>query len=151
MSKRLLTVLLFISLFLNAGIVGGLVVMGIYRHNHISHHYMQDQDRPAFAGRNRFLPPEEDDPNIVALRDSFRNTKIELMQELAKDPINEARIDSIIDESIQAQSNMETALGHKLLEIRKSMTPEEAKRHFSGRLDFMQRSEERRQDRRTNQ
>ena len=44
MSKRVLTILLLISLFLNAGIIGGLIVMNVFRHNHIEHHYQRPPD-----------------------------------------------------------------------------------------------------------
>lgn len=146
MSKRLLTILLFVSLFLNAGIVGGLVVMGVYRYNHISHHYLN----PSSENYRRDLVdiPELTDPRILGLRDSFRNIKKELLQELAKDPVDEAKITEIIERSIGAQSDMERALGYKLLEHRKTLSASEAKEHFNGRLERMNRYDERKNNRR---
>ncbi|HOZ00329.1 MAG TPA: hypothetical protein PLG20_00835 [Candidatus Syntrophosphaera sp.] len=145
MSKRLLTILLLVSLFLNAGIIGGLIVMGIFRHNHNLHHYvmqqpqnMQRREMPGFGPR---IP---EDPKIIALRDSFRSTKDELMSELAKDPVNEARINAIIDKSVANQSAMELALGHKMLELRKGMNADEAREYFGRHQDRMERYQNRR-------
>ncbi|MCB5246911.1 MAG: periplasmic heavy metal sensor [Candidatus Cloacimonetes bacterium] len=146
MSKRLLTILLLVSLFLNAGIIGGLIVMGWYRQNHIVHHYQPEG--PSSRDRDRIEIPELRDPQVIALRDSFLVIKKELLQELAKDPVNEAKITAIIERSIGAQSEMERALADKLLEYRKSLGPAEAKEHFNGRLDRMERYEERRNNRR---
>lgn len=147
MSKRLLTILLFVSLFLNAGIIGGVIVMGFYRQKHIEHHY---QPGPENANRDRQRPeiPELKDPHVIALRDSFLVIKKDLLQELAKDPVNEARINTIIENSISAQSDMERALGHELLEYRKTLGAAEAKQHFEGRLEHMDRYSERRNNRR---
>ncbi len=147
MSKRLLTILLLVSLFLNAGIIGGMIVMGFYRQNHIIHHY---QPGPEGAGRNRerLDIPEMQDPRVIALRDSFLTIKKELLQELAKDPVNEARINTIIEKSIGAQSDMERALGHEILAYRKTLGAAEAKEHFNARLERMDRYKERRTNRR---
>lgn len=152
MSKRLLTILLFVSLFLNAGIIGGMIVMGVFRHNHITHHYQPEGPAPRDRDRGGIRDiPELNDPQVIALRDSFLSIKKELLRELAKDPIDEAKINTIIEKSIGAQSNMERALAHKLLEHRKTLSAAEAKEHFDGRLDRMNRYEERRNNRRENQ
>jgi hypothetical protein len=46
MSKRLLSIFLLVSLALNAGIVGGLVVMGLFRKQHDLHHYQNFRNDP---------------------------------------------------------------------------------------------------------
>lgn len=148
MSKRALTILLFVSLFLNAGIVGGIIVMGVYRHNHIAHHYQQN---PGPRDRDLRDIPELDDPRVIALRDSFRVIKKELLQELAKDPINEAKINTIIDRSISAQSDVERVMGHNLVEYRKTLNAGEAKEHFTGRIERMNKYNDRKNNRRDNQ
>ena len=134
MSKRVLTIILLISLFLNAGIIGGLIVMNVFRHNHIEHHYQRPPDGPPPNNMGRFAPPDRFDPQIVALRDSFIKTKRELMEELSKDPIDEAKVKAIIEKSVEAQSNMERAMGYKMLEWRKTMSAQEAKELFSSKV-----------------
>ncbi len=123
----LLFILLLLSLFLN-GILGTVLYRNILRMNHTMHHYPFN---PGGPGRGAFGLDREPDPRIIALRDTFFTAKKELMAELAKDPLNEARIMQLIDNSVSAQGSMERALGLKLLEKRKTMTPEEAQKHFT--------------------
>ncbi len=149
MSKRLMTILLLFSLFLNLGIIGGFIVMRIYRQNHISHHYRPGP--PNERGQERPEVPELRDPEVIKLRNEFYAIKKELMQEMAKDPVNETEILSIIDRSIQAQSDLERAMGQKLLEYRKNLSAQEAEEHFNTRLERMKRFEERRNNRRNRQ
>ena len=81
-------------------------------------------------------------PEIRALHQHFNESKIELMRELAKDPIDETNITAIIDNSLAAQGSLERALAHRLLEIRKQMSAAEAQEYFSARADQMkQRSQ----------
>ena len=134
MSKRWLTILLLISLFLNAGIIGGLIFMNAFRHNHIEHHYQRPPNGQTPRERGKFIPPSNFDPQIAALRDSFLTTKKELMEELSKDPIDETKVRAIIEKSVEAQSKMERAMGYKMLEWRKTMTDEEAKEYFSPKV-----------------
>lgn len=148
MSKHLMTILLLVSLALNAGIIGGLFVMGIFRQNHIIHHSWNRPEYSALRDQDRRIPLEYDDPDIRALRDTFNVTKKQLMLELAKDPVDEAKVKAIIEESVTAQSNMERALGNQLLELRKTMSAAEANEHFGERFDRIERINKRIQDRR---
>ncbi len=135
MSKRLLTILLLVSLFLNAGIIGGLFVMGIFRHNHMVHHNFPPEANRRAEDRQRLAPRLWEDPAISVLRDSFRVTKDQLMQELARETIDDARINAIIEQSVDAQGTMERALGHRLLQIRKTMNAKEAEEYFARRSE----------------
>lgn len=146
MSKRLLTIFLLISLALNAGILGGMFVMGLFRHNHNEHHYQRWQDGPSSRNQGRWDRYKLEDASTKALREAFRSTKRELMQELAKDPIDESKINAIIDKSITAQSKLERALGSKLLTERKAMSAQEAKQSFQERLDRMNRRKDNQED-----
>jgi len=85
------------------------------------------------------MPPEPgfmmNDPDIEKLRQRFDQTKMNLMQELAKDPVNEAKIASIIDSSLIAQNQLERTLGGKILAYRKTMNAAEAREHFQSRIE----------------
>jgi hypothetical protein len=135
MSKHLLTILLLISVALNAGIIGGMLVMGVYRQNHDIHHYRDSMENRDPHERDYFYPRVFEDENIKALRDTFRFTKDELMLELARENVDEAAIRAIIEESVNAQGSMERALGAKLLELRKTMSADEAEEYFTRRLE----------------
>jgi hypothetical protein len=74
-------------------------------------------------------------PEIKKLHDRFNETKRNLMQELAKDPINEAKITSIIDSSLIAQNQLERTLGANLLAYRKTLSAKEAREHFQRRIE----------------
>ncbi len=144
MSKRLSTILLLVSLSLNAGIIGGLVVMGIFRQNHYIHNDWQRPAGPPSEEREGFNHRDLEDSNVRDLRDKFQDSRAELMRELAKDPIDEAKINVIIDKSIAAQSTFEKALGAKLIELRKTMNAEEAKERFSKHMNRRNRTNNRR-------
>jgi len=139
MSKRLLSIFLLVSLALNAGIVGGLVVMGLFRKQHDLHHYQNFPEGPGAGEEARFNPRDFENENTKALRDSFRVSKRELMRELAKGKINETKIQGIIERSITLQSRLERTLGESTLRLRKSMTPQEARDHFGRRAERMDR------------
>lgn len=143
MSKRLLTIFLLISLALNAGIMGGMFVMGLFRHNHNMHHYQRFPEGPAPRGQEPWMARRMENAQTQTLRVAFRATKTELMQELAKNPIDETRINAIIEKSITAQSKLERALATQLLESRKAMSAQEAKQNFQERLDRMNRRKDR--------
>ncbi len=138
MSKHLLTVLLGISLALNAGILGGLFVMGVYRHYHDLHHYASAPSSPRYEGRDRSETWEPPNPTTRALMETFRNAKKDLMQELAKAPLNEAKVRGLIERSIAAQSALERDLGNNLLLKRKSLSAAEAETYFRQRLQRME-------------
>lgn len=144
MSKRLLTILLLISLFLNAGIIGGLIVMGIFRHNHFAHHEIVQPGGPQRSERRSFDPRLREDPAIKTLADSFRTSKQRLMQELARDTVDQQRIRAIIDSSVESQVRLEQALGQKLLQERLNMTAEEAWERFGRRNDRLKEYNDRR-------
>jgi hypothetical protein len=77
------------------------------------------------------------DAEIMHLRDRFDDTKESLMQELSQDPVNEARVNAIIDSSLVAQNNLERRIGEKILAYRKTLSAEEAREHFLRRAERM--------------
>jgi len=84
-----------------------------------------------------------DSDSIRALRTTFRQTKEEFMQELAKEPINEATLNTVLERSLAEQSVLERQLGQRLIERRKEMSPEEAKEFFNRRAERIRRFSER--------
>lgn len=136
MSKRSITILLFISLAFNLAVVGSMLWV---RYTRIC---------PAPASQRmhqkRDLPPHLQDarlmgsPEISELHKQFGDGKLKLMRELAKDPIDEEYITTIIDSSLNTQSSLERALGNRLLDIRKQMSAAEAEDYFSSRADQME-------------
>jgi hypothetical protein len=79
------------------------------------------------------------DPQLRHMRSSFDSTKVELMRELAKDPIDEETVDGILQRSLELQASLESRLGDRLVDLRRQMTAEEADRYFSDSADNMQR------------
>ncbi len=137
MTKRTVLILLFISLAFNLAVLGSILWLRFSR------------TCPAGAlqsGHPRIdLPPHLQDahvmwsPEIRTMHSHFNESKIELMRELAKDPIDETNITAIIDNSLNAQGTLEHALAQRLLDIRKQMTAAEAEEYFSSRAQQMNR------------
>lgn len=144
MSKRWLIILLLISVAFNLAVLGSFI-------------YLRSTRPPCPPGRPR--PPREwghkgrgpgrgpggpapfieFGDSTKLLFDRFDKIKQELMRELAKDPINMAQIESIVSRSLGAQADLERDLVDRLIRLRKTMTPEEAKEHFSRRAEEIQR------------
>lgn len=144
MSKHWITILLIVSLAFNLAVLGSFLFLQ-FRH----HHPHRDRDlrysRPheEFGPRDeRWIPLQSDSTRV--LRENFIQAKRELMQELAKDPLNEANINEIIERSISAQTLLERDLGLHLIEVRRSMSAEEAREHFTRRLENIQPRNDRR-------
>jgi hypothetical protein len=134
MSKRATVILLVVSLALNAGIIGGLLVYGILFANHNAHFNEQQPRPPAPGEMGRYDRQTMDTDSIRALRQEFRSTREELWQELAKDPVDEARVKTIMQRSMDAQIKLEKAIGDNLLDQRKKMSAAEAKEQFAERF-----------------
>lgn len=138
MSKRLILVLLGISLAFNLAFTGSL----LWLHLRISR---AEKRIPRTRQRTELPTHVSDmrhDPQINQLRSDFESYKLMLMEELAKHALDEEKILSIIDSSLVAQSDLEQSLGENLVEIRKQMTPDEAQTYFQSRADHMKRRTE---------
>ncbi len=61
------------------------------------------------------------------------------MLELAKDPLDMPQIEAIITRSLNAQVALERDMADRLIRFRNTLTPEEAREHFSRRAEDMQR------------
>lgn len=134
MSKKSILILLFISIAFNLAVLGSMLWFHLNRPHHpplrgaeISH-----LDLP------EHIQHRMRDPEITCLRDQFEQNKLELLQELRKDPINEENIAAIIDSSLMAQSTLERRLGNRLIELRKKMSAQEADEYFGKRIEYTQ-------------
>ncbi|GAB1468400.1 hypothetical protein MASR2M64_11240 [Candidatus Cloacimonadota bacterium] len=146
MSKRWLAILLFISLSFNLAVLGSFCYFRMYAPRCHNMHPQEDHIGRGMPRQQRFM---DNDRETTKLRESFNNTKINLMQELAKDPLDEAKIASIIDSSLIAQSRLERTLGGKILAYRKTMSADEAREHFNQRVKHI-RERSRQKQRYTN-
>ncbi len=143
MNKRWLIILLLISVAFNLAMVGSFLYLRFGRPHPPYHHRLPPPGpHPGFRDFGERWKMMDDDSTRV-LRDNFQEAKRELMLELAKDPIDEAKINQIIDCSIEAQCALERGLGNKMIEFRKTMNAEEANQHFSRRLEDMQNRKDR--------
>ena len=141
MNKRWLLILLLISAAFNLAVLGSFVYLrGFHpRHHHSPRHEWRDNDR--WPGRFHKGPAPEFafGDSIRALRQGFEDTKRELMLELAKDPLDMPQIEAIITRSLNAQVALERDMADRLIRFRNTLTPEEAREHFSRRAEDMQR------------
>jgi hypothetical protein len=142
MSKKLLYILLLISLAFNLAFVGSFIYLKALRPR--PPRDFRDTRRPDFD-KHRWQPIMESD-STRAFRDAFLASKKQLMEELAKESIDETAINAIIQSSLQAQAALETDLGKRLIALRKTMTPAEAKEHFTDRIKQMNERKDRRID-----
>lgn len=136
MSKRWLIALLLISFSFNLAVLGSFLYFRLAAPCPFN---------PTPDGNHRMIPPHDrrpfgdNDKDITELRKQFDNTKESLMQELSKDPVNEARVQEIIDSSLVTQNELERRLGSKILAYRKTMNAEEAREHFLRRAEHMRK------------
>lgn len=125
--------LLLVSLSFNLAVIGSLFWMKSLRPFR-PFEQMHQRDFPRLP---EHIVRAEWSPEIVQYRKDFENSKLRLMEELQKDPVNEVQIESIIDSSLVAQNNLERCLGKRLLNYRKQMTAEEAEEHFGQRIEHL--------------
>lgn len=135
MSKRWLTILLFVSLSFNLAVLCSFLYFRLI--------FPPPCPPPGpHPPMGREMPPEpgfmRGDAEVERLHTKFNETKLHLMQELAKDPVDEVKVASIIDSSLIAQNQLERTLGEKILAYRKTMTAKEAREHFQSRIENMQ-------------
>lgn len=132
-TKRLLFMLLMVSLAFNLAVVGSLIWMKTLRPPRPRERTFQ-RDYPRLP---EHIVREEWSPEIIQYRKDFENTKLRLMEELQKESINEEKVDAIIDSSLAAQNNLERCLGRRLVNYREQMTAEEADEYFGKRIEHL--------------
>lgn len=147
MSKRLITILLIISFAFNVAVLGTFIYMRTSCSLRPFHRTTKEVERPAQTPNPEERPQIVENEAVIARADEFRKTRKDLYTELAKDPINEARINGIIEKSLVAQTALERELGASMLELRKNMNADEAKIHFDNRIKRLEERHARREKR----
>lgn len=134
MSKRWLIALLLISFSFNLAVIGSAVYLRLIMPCPVEPfpHGQGPERRPQMDREHGFM---RNDPEVMNLRYKFDDTKVNLMQELAQDPVNEAKVNAIIDSSLVYQNILEHKLGQKILAYRKTMSAAEAREHFLSRAN----------------
>lgn len=133
MSKRWLVILLLISAAFNLAVMGSFIYLRSIRPPFSPGFPKELGEKGHWRGKG----PGGHGPMFMftdstrALHEEFKDTKQELMLELAKDPIDTAKIEAIIKRSLSSQAALERDLADRLIRLRKSMSPEEAKEHFT--------------------
>lgn len=134
MSKRMLTILLFISLAFNLAVLGSV----LWLHTHLPKPPMHSRDhfeRPNLPDHIKELPW---DPQLKELRKEYDADRILLLKELAQADFQESTALALIDSSLAAQGKLEKALANRLLTLRTHMSAEEAKEYFNTRADHIE-------------
>lgn len=134
MSKRTLSLLLAISLAFNLAFLGSIIYLHLRapRRRPIPFTPVKRVELPSHIGDVR------DNPEIRQMRSQFDRIRVNLMEELAKETVDETRVLTIIDSSLAAQEELEQSLGQNLLEIRKQMSSEEAEEYFQAQARRME-------------
>lgn len=139
MSKRLLTILLFISLAFNLAVLGSV----FWLHTRIPkppHPRHENFQRPRLPEHLQDLPW---DPQLKELRKDYDRDRIQLLRELAKAEYQEATALALIDSSLAAQNKLEIMLANRLLTLRTQMSAEEAEEYFRTRADHIEKRSDR--------
>lgn len=147
MSKRLIMILLFVSLAFNLAVLGMFLYRAVYfraplcsQDNRFSgemmeHRYSKsdrDKERPEFTLANR--------DEIKKLRSEFMQKRRAFVNILSKQTLNEQEALTAMQASLAAQNALEQKVGTSMLELRKKLTPEQAKDYFQRVLERKHRT-----------
>lgn len=142
MSKRWIVILLFVSLAFNLAVLGVFLYTSYFNRMPFclynerpdkelaEHRYSREdreRERPEFTLGNR--------DEIKQLRSEFMQKRREFINTLCKENINEQEVMAAMQASLNAQEKLENLVGTSMLDLRKKMTPEQAKDYFQRILD----------------
>ena len=146
MSKHLIVILLLISLAFNLAVLGMFLYTAKYHKAPFNPHRIFgpiDRSGPGwerFHHRRDTLETRLDNNDeIRKLRDDYRQMRINFLQVMMKDKFLEQEAAAAMQASLKAQENLEKKLGESLIELRKKLSPEEAKALFKERMDRIER------------
>lgn len=143
MQKRNIKYLLFISLAFNIAFIGGFtyhIINAPFRHPGFPPAEMKPPVKDFF-----FQKKEE----MQKYGKDFMDSKKIFMESLLEDNFNEEISIELMNESVQKHMKMESEIGKSMIELRKKMSAEEAKRIF-GQMQMNERRFERLPGRRRN-
>ncbi|MCB5258936.1 MAG: hypothetical protein PHN71_01040 [Candidatus Cloacimonetes bacterium] len=133
MSKRLITMLLIVSLAFNLAVLSSIIWLH-YRLPHPPHH-TGSYERPRLPEHIKSMPMDKE---LGDMRREYDEYRIRFMRKLALEDYSEQNLIAIIDSSLAAQHKLEEALGTRLINLRKQMSAEEAFEYFNARADIME-------------
>ena len=129
MLKRTLIILFIISMVFNIAFVSTFIYHRIMMRPRFPEHLPPEHPQPH--------PPEfiekieEGKKKIIPLRMEFQESKKVFIEALKSDNFNKEELIKILEKTIENQVKMEKELGIRLIELRKEMNPEQAKKFFS--------------------
>ena len=123
MSKRTLIIIVIISLAFNLAFIGTFGLIQLRRRSFLKHKF-----GPPPELREHFRNRKE---HIASFRHDFHQSKIDFIEELKKPDFNEELLYMMLKNAIEKQTAMEIELGKSLIELRKEMSFEEARKFFS--------------------
>ncbi len=142
MSKRWIVILLFVSLAFNLAVLGVFLYTSFFGRmpfcpadsrpaRELAEHRFSREDRD--KARPEFTLANRDE--IKQLRSEFMQKRREFIKALSKENINEQEVLAAMQTSLAAQEKLESKIGTSMLELRKKMTPEQAKDYFQKILE----------------
>ena len=150
MSKHWLIIVLFISLAFNLAVMLMFSYAQIYHRPPfcppgMKHEIGRDNDREAFKKTNPVIKKMLDDnkAEMEKYRGEFAQKRKDFTQTLTSDTLNVNKAEAAMEASLKAHENLERKLGTSLINLRKNMTPEEAKTFFKQHRDRMRHDQNR--------
>ncbi len=131
MSKRLLYIILLISLAFNIAVFGMFTYVKIYhkapfRHPDFRHHMDNDNPEHRDDDKRFFNLNMENREEIRKLRAEFKENRRDFMKTLWKEDFVEQDALAAMETSINTQQKLDRTLGESLIKLRKNMSKEEA-------------------------
>ncbi len=136
MSKRWIVILLLLSVAFNLAVLGSFVYLRFMMPYPPHCAPLPDRHPGEFHGRPLRRLLSEDDQFRQARRQFHENKRV-FMEELLKDDIDEIALQRILENSLAAQGAMEQRIGYHMIELRKSMSAEEARQFFGRHIERM--------------
>ena len=128
--KKFLMILLAISLVFNIAFISVFIYRTVIERPHFA-----PPPKPNLKKypelRERILEKKR---QIQPLYREFMQSKRDFMKCLREPTFDENKLKNKLDRTVKEQNKMERELGKKLIELRKDMTPAEARIFFSGRM-----------------